>query len=339
MPDDFKVYYDQDADPEVLKDKKIAIIGYGSQGHAHAQNLRDSGCNVTVAELEGSANWNTAKEHGFEPETAATAAQAADIVMILVPDQYQAGVYKEQIAPGLAAGNTLMFAHGFNIHFKTIVPPEDVDVVMVAPKAPGHTVREQFVQGGGVPCLVAVYRNPSGRARDTALAWARGIGCTRAGALETTFKVETESDLFGEQAVLCGGICELINAGFETLVEAGYPPECAYFECLHEMFLIVRLMVQGGMSYMRYSISDTAEYGDYTRGKRVIGAETRSAMKQILKEVQDGTFAKEWLAECEAGASNLKRMRAEGREALIETVGRKLRALMPFVDPKEVPAE
>lgn len=326
-----KLYYDKDADLNLLKNKVVAIIGYGSQGHAQAQNLRDSGLNVLVAELEGTPNYSKAVADDFQPVSAKEAAQKADVVQMLVPDQIQAAIYKESIAQHLTKGKALVFSHGFNIHYGQIVPPEDVDVYMVAPKGPGHLVRSVFVKGGGVPCLVAVYQDVSRQAMKLALAHARGIGGTRAGVIETTFKEETETDLFGEQAVLCGGVEELVKAGFETLVEAGYQPEAAYFECLHELKLIVDLFYQGGISYMNYSVSDTAEYGGYTRGKRVINEESRKAMKQILAEVQDGTFAREWLLENQANHPVLNALRRKLAAHQIEIVGEKLRGMMSWI--------
>lgn len=296
-----KMYYDHDADLGLLSGKTVAIIGFGSQGHAQAQNLRDSGVNVIVCELPGTDNYNYAVEAGFKPLSAAEAAEQADIIQMLVPDQVQAAVYKNDIAKAMKPGKALLFSHGFNIHYSQIIPPKDVDVIMVAPKGPGHLVRRVYTEGKGVPCLIAVYQDATGKAKDLALAYAKGIGGTRAGVIETTFQEETETDLFGEQAVLCGGCAELVKAGFDTLVEAGYQPEIAYFECLHELKLIVDLMYEGGIARMRYSISDTAEYGDLTRGKRVINEETRKEMKKILKEIQTGEFAREWLLENQAG--------------------------------------
>ena len=292
-----KMFYEKDTNLELLKGKKVAVIGYGSQGHAHALNLHESGIDVVVGLYEGSKSVNRAKEAGLEVLSVKEAAKVADIIMILVPDEKQAKLYKEEIAPNLSSGNALVFAHGFNIHYNQIIPPSDVDVFMVAPKGPGHMVRRTYTEGSGVPCLIAVYQNPTGNARELALAYANGIGGARAGVLETTFKDETETDLFGEQAVLCGGCTALIKAGFETLVEAGYAPENAYFECLHEMKLIVDLLYQGGMSMMRYSISDTAEYGDYVVGNRIVTDETKKEMKKVLSEIQDGTFARNWLTE------------------------------------------
>lgn len=326
-----KVYYDQDADLSVLDGKTIAVIGYGSQGHAHAQNLRDSGCNVIIGQRPGGKNYDLAKEHGFEPMSAADAAAKADCIMILVPDQHAAGVYADSVAPNLSAGKTLFFAHGFNIHFSQIVPPADVDVVMVAPKGPGHLVRRVYTEGGGVPCLVAVQQDASGKALQTALAYAKGIGGARSGVIETTFREETETDLFGEQVVLCGGLCSLIQKGFETLVEAGYQPEVAYFECLHEVKLIVDLIYEGGMAKMRNSISDTAEYGDYTRGQRVVTQETKAEMKQILTEIQNGSFAKEFILENKAGMPHFLATRRLQAEHPVEEVGGRLREMMPWL--------
>ncbi len=330
-----KRYYEKDADLSILKGLTVAIVGYGSQGHAHALNLRDSGVKVVVAELPDSPSWDKAKAAGLTVMPASQAAAAGDIVMILIADHQQPPVYNKDIAPHMKAGKTLMFAHGFNIHYGQIVPPKDVDVSMIAPKAPGHRVRELFTEGVGVPALVAVQQNPSGKALERALAYARALGCLKAGVIETTFKEETESDLFGEQAVLCGGATALIQAGFETLVEAGYDPEIAYFECLHELKLIIDLVQEGGLGYMRYSVSDTAEYGDYTRGPRVINQAVREEMKRILKEVQDGTFAKEWIEENKTGRKNFLKMREAGKDSLIERVGRDLRAMMPFLKRKK----
>ncbi len=329
-----EMYYDSDADLSLLKGKTLAVIGYGSQGHAQAQNLRDSGLNVIVSELEGTENWKLAKEHGFEPVPADEAAKKADFIHMLVPDEVQAIIYDKYIAKNLEAGNTLVFSHGFNIHFGQIVPPDNVDVIMVAPKGPGHLVRRQYEEGKGVPSLIAVYQNASGKAKENALAYAKGIGATRAGVIETTFKEETETDLFGEQAVLCGGVTSLIKAGFETLVEAGYQPEIAYFECMHEMKLIVDLMVEGGMSYMRYSISNTAEYGDYTRGPRIIDEHVKDEMKKILKEIQTGEFAREWILENQAKRPVYNKLKKMGEEHLIEKVGKKLRAMMSWLKDK-----
>lgn len=327
-----KVYREEDANLNLLKGKTVAVIGFGSQGHAHAQNLRDSGVEVVVGELKDGANWKKAEAAKFKVFTAKEAAEKGDIIMILLPDQYQADIYENEIKAGLKPGNSLFFAHGFNIHYQQIVPPTTINVCMVAPKGPGHTVRREFQNGSGVPCLIAVYQNASGDAKELALAYAKGLGGARAGVLETTFRDETETDLFGEQAVLCGGISALIQAGYETLVEAGYEPEMAYFECLHEAKLITDLIYEGGMANMRYSISDTAEYGDYTRGPRVITAETKKEMKKILTEIQNGTFASEWVAENKAGGKakffGLRRM---GAEHPIEKVGERLRSMMPFI--------
>ena len=328
-----KVYYDQDADLNLLKDKTIAVIGYGSQGHAHAQNMRDSGLNVIVAERPG-PNYDLAKKHGFTPLNAAEAAAKGDLIMILVPDQFQGQVYAEEVAPNLQAGNMLLFAHGFSIHFNQIVPPADVDVAMIAPKGPGHLVRRVFEEGAGVPCLVAVQQDASGEAKAKALAYAKGVGGTRSGVIETTFLEETETDLFGEQTVLCGGLNQLIQAGYETLVEAGYQPEIAYFECLHELKLIVDLIYEGGMAKMYYSISDTAEYGAYSRGDRLITEETKKEMKKILTEIQDGSFAKEWVLESKAGAPHFKAMRRRAAQHPIEEVGTRLRGMMPWLKKK-----
>jgi ketol-acid reductoisomerase len=330
-----KLYYDKDADLGLLKGKKIAIIGYGSQGHAQAQNLRDSGLNVIVAELEGTPNYKLAKQHKFSPVTAAEAAAKADFIQILAPDQTQASLYRNEIKDKLTKGKTLIFSHGFNIHYSQIVPPADVDVIMVAPKGPGHLVRREYERGAGVPSLIAVYQDASGKAKQKALAYAKGIGATRAGVLETTFKEETETDLFGEQAVLCGGASELVRAGFDTLVEAGYQPEIAYFECLHELKLIVDLLYEGGISYMRYSISDTAEYGDMTRGRRIINEDTRWEMKKILDEIQSGEFAKEWILENMAGRPMYNAIKRRDSEHLIEVVGKKLRSMMSWIGRKD----
>ncbi len=325
------IYYDNDATLEPLLGKTIAIIGYGAQGHAHAQNLRDSGLNVVVGLHDGSKSAAQAKADGMRVATVADAAKEADVVMILVPDQTQKQVYEESIAPNLKAGNMVMFAHGFNIHFGQINPPEEVDVTMIAPKAPGARVRELYVEGVGVPALVAVHQDATGQAKTKALAYAKAMRATTAGVLETTFKEETETDLFGEQAVLCGGLSALIESGFNTLVEAGYQPESAYFECLHEVKLIVDLIYEGGLSYMRYVVSDTAEYGDYWAGPKIITDETRANMKKLLAEIQDGTFARQWLAENESGRGNFLTTRAEHADANIEHVGKELRAMMPFL--------
>ena len=327
-----KVYYDKDANWSVLKDKKVAIIGYGSQGHAHALNLKESGVDVVVGLYKGSKSAARAEAAGLTVKTVAEAVADADVTMVLIPDEKQADVYKAEIGPNLKAGSALAFAHGFNIHFQQIVPPADVDVFMVAPKGPGHLVRRTFVEGGGVPDVFAVQQDASGQCFDLALAYARGIGGTRAGVIQTTFQEETETDLFGEQAVLCGGICQLITNGFETLVEAGYQPEIAYFETFHEMKLIVDLMYEGGMAKMRRSISDTAEYGDYTSGPRVVTQESKQAMKEVLHDIQDGSFAKDWLLENRAaGRAHFLAMRRQHAEHPIEKVGAKLRDMMPWL--------
>ena len=325
------MYYDQDADLAALKGRRLAVLGYGSQGHAHALNLKDSGQQVCVGLREGSASRSQAESGGLAIKTVAEAAAWGDIVMVLIPDQHQKKVYEAEIGPYLAAGNTLAFAHGFNIHYGQITPSPEVDVIMIAPKGPGHLVRRTFEGGTGVPCLMAVHQDATGQARRTALAWAKGIGGTRAGVIETNFKDETETDLFGEQAVLCGGSAELIKAGFETLVEAGYPPELAYFECLHEMKLIVDLYYEGGLARMNYSVSDTAEYGGLTRGKQVITAQSRAAMKEILKAVQNGDFAREWIAENEQGQPNMTRLRQAEKDHPVEKIGRRLRKMMSWL--------
>ena len=330
------VYHDDDIDIQPVLSKTVGIIGYGSQGHAQAQNLRDSGVQVLVAELEGTDNYKLAVEHGFEPRPAAEVTRQADLVQVLLPDEVQAKVYEAEIGPNLAKGKTLGFSHGFNIHFRQIVPPDGVDVIMVAPKGPGHTVREQFVEGAGVPALFAVHQDASGEARALAMAYAKAIGAARAGVLETTYAEETETDLFGEQTVLCGGVTSLIKAGFETLVEAGYQPELAYFEVLHELNLIVKLLVQGGLSYMWYSVSNTAEYGGLTRGDVLIDAGVRRRMKKLLADIQDGSFAKEWVEEWKSGGKKFKELEATERSHPVETVGREIRRLMPFIDAKEV---
>lgn len=329
-----KMYYDGDANLELLKGKRVAVIGYGSQGHAHALNLKESGVDVCVGLYKGSKSWKSAEEQGLKVYEAAEAVSKSDFVMMLVPDEKQAKLYKESIEPNLKPEASLVFAHGFNIHYGQILPPQNCDVFMVAPKGPGHTVRSQFQEGKGVPCLIAVYQDYSGKAKEYALAYAKGIGGARAGVLETTFKDETETDLFGEQAVLCGGVTELMKAGFETLVEAGYAPENAYFECLHEMKLIVDLINQGGLSYMRYSISDTAEYGDYSVGKRIITDETRKEMKKVLGEIQDGTFAKNWLLENQVGRPGFNAKRRMESEHQIEKVGKELRGMMSWIPKK-----
>lgn len=326
-----KIYYDSDADLTLLNGKVVGIIGYGSQGHAQAQNLRDSGCQVIVAEAEGSQGWKAAKQAGFEVQTADKVARQADIIVMLAPDNLQSDIYYQAIERGLTPGNMLMFAHGFNIHYGQIIPPPDIDVTMIAPKCPGHMLRQLYTEGIGPPALVAVHQDASGRAQEIALAYAKGIGCSRAGVIETTFAEETETDLFGEQTVLCGGVSALVKAGFETLVEAGYQPEIAYFECLHELKLIVDLIYQGGLSYMRYSVSDTAEYGDYTRGPRVIDDMVKAEMEQILAEIQDGSFAKEWILENQAGRPVYNALKRMEEEHLIEEVGAELRQMMPWL--------
>lgn len=327
------ILYDKDADLNLIKNKKVAIIGYGSQGHAHALNLKDSGVSVKVGLPEGSKSRDKAKAAGLEVASIADAAKWADVVMMLIPDTRQPSVYKDQIAPHLTKGKMLMFAHGFNIRYGTIVPSKDVDVTMIAPKGPGHRVREVYQEGGGVPSLLAVHQNTTGKAKELALSYAKALGVTRAGVLETTFAEETETDLFGEQAVLCGGVSELVKAGFITLVEAGYQPEIAYFECLHELKLIVDLMYRGGLNYMRYSVSDTAEHGDYTGGPRIVTSKTRKEMKKMLEEIKDGTYAKKWIAENETGRPWFNKQRAAEQEQLLERVGVKLRAMMPFLNP------
>jgi len=331
------IYYDSDCDPELIKQKRVAVIGFGSQGHAHARNLADSGVDVVVGLRTGSASVEEALDAGLEVQTVDEAAAGADVIMLLVPDQVMAEIYSSGIAPHLEEGDTLLFAHGFNIHFGEIVPPEGVDVAMVAPKGPGHLVRRTYEQGSGIPCLVAVHQDQSGSALQLALSYASAIGGGRAGILETTFKEETETDLFGEQVILCGGVAELIKASFETLVEAGYQPESAYFETLHELKLIVDLLYEGGLSWMRYSISDTAEYGDYTRGGRIVTEATREEMKKVLSEIQSGAFANEWLAQAREGAPFLHEQRAANRSHQIERVGEQLRDLMPFLEPKKAP--
>jgi ketol-acid reductoisomerase len=328
-------YYEKDGSLDRLKGRTVAIAGYGSQGHAHALNLRDSGVEVVVGLYAGSKSWKKAEAAGLKVMTVGEAARAADVTMILLPDHVQADLYDQEIAPHMTKGKTLMFAHGFNIHFDAIKPPADVDVTMIAPKAPGHRVRELFTEGVGVPALVAIHQNPSGEALENALAYALALGCLKAGVIETTFREETESDLFGEQVVLCGGTAELIRAGFQTLVDAGYAPEVAYFECLHELKLIVDLIYEGGLSYMRYSVSDTAEYGDYTRGPRIVNDETRVEMKKILAEIQSGQFAREWIGENKAGRRKFLEMRESQREQLIEQVGGELRSMMTFLKKKK----
>ena len=326
-----KMYYENDADLSLIEDKTIGVIGYGSQGHAHSLNLKDSGMDVVVGLYEGSKSWPKAEAEGLKVSLVVDAARDSDIVMMLLPDTSMAEVYKESVQPHMMPGKTLMFAHGFNIHYETIVPPDTVDVSMVAPKAPGHRMREVFTRGSGVPGLLAIHQDVSGQAADIGLAYARGVGCTRAGVLDTTFKEETETDLFGEQAVLCGGVTSLIKAAFETLVEAGYQPESAYFECMHELKLIVDLLYQGGMEYMRYSVSDTAEYGDYSRGPMVIDESVKENMKRVLGAVQDGSFAREWIAENDEGRPRFNRLRKENAEHPIESVGKELREMMSFL--------
>ncbi len=326
-----KIFYDKDADLKVLKKKKVAIIGFGSQGHAQALNLRDSGIKVVVAQRKGGPNYKLAIEYGFKPVSAREASAECDVIQVLAQDDVQARLYKDELEMNMSKGKTLVFSHGFNIHYGQIVPPKDVDVIMIAPKGPGHLVRSEYEKGAGVPALVAIHQNATGKAMETALAYAKGIGATRAGVIETTFKEETETDLFGEQTVLCGGVTALVKAAFETLVEAGYQPEIAYFECLHELKLIVDLFYQGGISYMRYSVSDTAEYGDYTRGKRIITDETKKVMRQILNEVQTGQFAKEWILENQAHRPAFNIMRKREAEHPIEEVGKRLRSMMAWL--------
>jgi ketol-acid reductoisomerase len=330
------IYYDDDADLSLLKGKKIAIIGYGSQGHAQAQNLRDSGCDVIVGQRKGGKNYDLAVEHGFKPMSAADAAAAGELINILLPDELQADVYKSEIQPNLKPGNVLMCSHGFNIHFGQVTPPVGVDAALVAPKGPGHLVRSEYVKGGGVPSLIAMYPGSSEQSKQLALAYAKGIGGTRGGVIETTFAEETETDLFGEQVVLCGGVSALVKAAFETLVEAGYQPEMAYFECMHELKLIVDLFYQGGLNYMRYSVSNTAEFGDYTRGPRIVTDQTKAEMKKILGEIQQGQFAREWILENKANQPTFKAIRRREREHLVEKVGRELRSMMSWIDAKEV---
>lgn len=329
-----KVYYDGDANLGLLEGKKVAVIGYGSQGHAHALNLKESGVDVVVGLYEGSKSKEKAEEAGLRVLETGEAVKEADVVMMLIPDEKQAKVYKDKVEPNLKDEAALVFAHGFNIHFGQIVPPKNVDVFMIAPKGPGHIVRRQYTEGRGVPCLVAVEQDYTGKAKEVALAYAKGIGGTRGGVLETTFKDETETDLFGEQAVLCGGVTALMKAGFETLVEAGYAPENAYFECVHEMKLIVDLIYEGGFNYMRYSVSDTAEYGDYRVGNRIVTEDTKKEMKKVLSEIQDGTFAKDWLLENKVNRPSFNAMRRAAREHEIETVGKELRKMMPWIEQK-----
>ena len=328
------IYYDQDTDLSLLSDKTIAVMGYGSQGHAHARNLKDNGCNVVVGLYEGSSSWPQAEAAGLTVKTVAQAAAGADIVILLVPDSVQSALYKAEIAPHLKSGAMLMFAHGFNIHYSQIIPPKDVDVTMIAPKCPGHRLREMFEEDRGVPAILAVYQDVTGQAKDLALAYAKGLGCTKAGVIETTFQEEVETDLFGEQTVLCGGVTALIKAGFETLVEAGYQPEIAYFECLNELKLIVDLIYEGGLSYMRYSVSDTAEHGDYTAGPKVIDEHVRATMVQILEDIQDGTYARSWILENMAGRPSFNLLRESEKQHPIEKVGAELRAMMPWLAGK-----
>ena len=327
------IYYDKDADPSLIRARKVAIIGYGSQGHAHALNLHDNGVDVRVGLRPASKSWAKAESAGLTVQSVADAAAWADTIMLLAPDTSQAAIYNESIAPNLKAGKTLMFAHGFNIRYATINPPPAIDISMVAPKAPGHRVREVFVEGGGTPALLAIHQDASGQAKANALSYAYALGATRAGLLETTFAEETETDLFGEQAVLCGGVSALVKAGFETLVEAGYQPEIAYFECLHELKLIVDLMYRGGLNYMRYSVSDTAEDGDYTAGPKIVTEDTKHAMYQILQDIQDGSYAKDWIEENEKGRPWFNEQRRLQQDHLIEQVGSQLRQMMPFIDP------
>ena len=331
-----KIYHDNDANLALIQAKKIAVIGYGSQGHAHALNLRDSGCDVCVGLHPASQSWEKVRKAKLPLYSVAEAAAGSDVVMILAPDTTQPAIYRREIAPHLSAEKMLMFAHGFNIRYKTIDIPADIDVTMVAPKAPGHRVRELFVEGGGTPALLAIHQEATGSAKDLALSYAKAIGATRAGVIETTFTEETETDLFGEQAVLCGGVSALVKAGFETLVEAGYQPEIAYFECLHELKLIVDLMYRGGLNYMRYSVSDTAEYGDYTGGPQIITSQTRDIMRGMLQQIQNGEFARRWIGENESGRKNFNATRQKEQHQLIEEIGSQLRAKMPFLDPVTV---
>ncbi|EET80794.1 acetohydroxy acid isomeroreductase [Campylobacter showae] len=325
------IYYDKDCDLSLIRSKTVAMIGFGSQGHAHAENLRDSGVKVIVGLAKGGKSWAKAEAKGFEVKTVAEAAKAANVIMILTPDELQAEIFERDIKPNLNEGDAIAFGHGFNVHFGQIKAPEGIDVIMIAPKAPGHTVRSEFVRGGGIPDLIAVEQNASGKAKELALSYASAIGGGRTGIIETTFKDETETDLFGEQAVLCGGLCALVNAGFETLVDAGYEPEMAYFECLHELKLIVDLMYQGGMADMRYSISNTAEYGDYVSGPRVIGEDSKKAMKEILKEIQNGKFAKDFILERKAGYVRMNAERGIAERSLLNQTGKKLRSMMPWI--------
>ncbi len=330
------IYYESDANPKLITNKKVAVIGYGSQGHAHALNLKDSGVNVRVGLRPGSKSWEKAEGDGLTVNSVGEASKWADVIMVLAPDTAQPEIYEKDILPNLEKGKTLMFAHGFNIRFGSIKPPQDIDVSMVAPKAPGHRVREVFEEGGGTPSLLAVHQDASGQAKENAISYAHALGSTRAGVLETTFGEETETDLFGEQAVLCGGVSELVKAGFETLVEAGYQPELAYFECLHELKLIVDLMYRGGLNYMRYSVSDTAEHGDYTAGSRIITEETKGAMRQILDDIQDGSYAQQWIEENKNGRPWFNETRRKEQDQLLEKVGADLRELMPFINPVTV---
>jgi ketol-acid reductoisomerase len=331
-----KIFYDKDADLSLLKGKTIAILGYGSQGHAQALNLRDSGCQVVISELPGTKNYDLAVSHGFQPLNIEEATKRGDLINILLPDELQGDVYRNHIRPNLQPGNVLMCSHGFNIHYGQVEPPPGVDTLLVAPKGPGHLVRSEFEKGGGVPCLIAVGAGASEETLALGLAYAKGIGGTRGGVIQTSFAEETETDLFGEQVVLCGGVSELVKAAFDTLVEAGYQPEMAFFECLHELKLIVDLFYQGGLSYMRYSVSNTAEYGDYSRGPRIVNDQTRAEMKKILKEIQSGEFAREWILENKAGAPVFKAHRRHEQKLLIEEVGKRLRGLMPWINAKEV---
>ena len=331
-----KIYYEDDADLSLLKDKTIAVLGYGSQGHAQAQNLRDSGCNVIVGQRKGSANYDLAVSHGFDPMPIADASKAGDLVNILLPDEVQGDLYRSDIRPNLEKGNVLLCSHGFNVHFGQVVAPQGVDSALVAPKGPGHLVRSEYERGGGVPSLIAMEPGASEESKQLALAYAKGIGGTRGGVIETTFAEETETDLFGEQVVLCGGVSALVKAAFETLVEAGYQPEMAYFECMHELKLIVDLFYQGGLNYMRYSVSNTAEFGDYTRGSRIVNEQTKQEMKKILDEVQSGQFAKEWILENKANQPTFQAHRRRDRNHLIEKVGKELRSMMTWIDAKEV---